>query len=266
MLVYDKLTIDIESHIVTYDDTPVDLNHKQYCLLKLFLEYPNHVLTYDVIAGNIWDLERTPTPGNLRAHIKGLRKALRDANCEDDIIETVHGIGYRLKNLNINKQSQSAKLPPAYVIKNFLASQSIEYLAIDQNWIIQNLSEGVVNYSDYPEFIKIGMPLQEGFPEFIGIEDILLKVITKEYESFELKGIARASNPNRPEYINFHVVNDKSQDPDKLEKKLLFIFFENASEYMIYKQRFVQRENETYLLLEYRDNEGRMDDPIATQD
>lgn len=258
MLVYDQLVIDTESHIVTYDDTTVDLNHKQYCLLKLFLEYPNHVLTYDVIAGNIWDLERTPTPGNLRSHIKGLRKSLRDANCKEDIIETVHGIGYRLKKTNIKNPNKSAKLPPPYVMKNFLASQSIEYLSIDRDLIIQNISEGVVNYSDYPEFIKIGMPLQEGFPEFIGVEDILLKVITKEYESFELKGIARAANPNRPEYINFHVVNDESQQGGGLEKNRLFIFFENASEYMIYKQRFVQRENETYLLLEYRDNEGRI--------
>lgn len=253
MLVYDKLIVDTESHIVTYNDTPVELNHKQYCLLKLFLEYPNHVLTYEVIAGNIWDIDKTPTPGNLRAHIKGLRKALREANCNDNIIETVHGIGYRLKNLNIRKLNKSNNLPPPYVMQNFLASQAIEYLAIDRNFTIQILSDGVANYSDYPDCIKIGRPLQEGFPEFIGIEDILLKVIAKEYQSFDLKGIARAANPNRPEYINFYVVNDESQEAQKSGKTLLFIFCENASEYMVYKQRVVQRENETFLLLEYRD-------------
>ena len=53
----------------------------------------------------------------------------------------------------------------------------------------------------------------------------------------------------RPEYINFHVIADESKTLTSQKEQLLFIFFEDASEKMIYRQQLVQRENEYYLLL-----------------
>ena len=81
---------------------------KNFFLFKLFLQYPNRVLNYDTIIDTIWGIERTPNlrgfrsdlKGSVRTHIKGIRKALRKANADDRIIETIHGIGYRLKHLN----------------------------------------------------------------------------------------------------------------------------------------------------------------------
>ncbi|NEP61874.1 MAG: response regulator transcription factor [Symploca sp. SIO2G7] len=249
MLVYNKLTVDPNSLAVTYDGKVVRLHPKEYLLLELFLKYPNHVLSYDVIIDSLWDDDNIPTHGGVRAHIKGLRKALREADATEIIIETVHGLGYRLNPLNNNNSMLGAISPPVSVLKDFIKAKSIEYLIIDTNLIIKAISPGIFNYSDYPEMIKIGSPLQEGFPEFIGLEEALLKIINKESESFELDGIAKAANPDRPEYINFHVIADESKALNSTTEKLLFIFFEDASEKMIYRQKLVQRENEYYLLL-----------------
>ncbi len=250
MLVYNKLAVDPQSFAVTYDGRPVKLHPKEYLLLRLFLKYPNHVLSYDVIIDSLWDDDNIPTHGGVRAHIKGLRKALREANATEIIIETVHGLGYRLNPLTNNNSMMTGTIsPPVSVLKDFIKAKSIEYLIVDTQLIIKGMSPGILNYSDYPNMTKIESPLQEGFPEFIGLEDALSKVIKKESKSFELHGIAKAANPDRPEYINFNVIADESQSGDSLKERLLFIFFEDASETMIYRQQLVQRENEYYLLL-----------------
>jgi hypothetical protein len=44
-------------------------------------------------------------------------------------------------------------------------------------------------------------------------------------------------------------LSEASKSFSKKEDKLLFIFFEDASEHMLYKQQVVQRENEWYLQL-----------------
>jgi|GEM_PF-1788344 len=248
MLVYNKLAIDPNSFAVTYDGKVVRLHPKEYLLLRLFLKYPNHVLSYDVIIDSLWNDDNIPTHGGVRAHIKGLRKALRQADATEIIIETVHGLGYRLNPITNNSMVGTIS-PPVSVLKDFIKAKSIEYLIIDTRLMIKAMSPGVLNYSDYPEIVKIGGPLQEGFPEFIGLEEALFKVLKKESRSFELNGIAKAANPDRPEYINFNVIADESQSYNSLKEQLLFIFFEDASEKMIYRQQLVQRENEYYLLL-----------------
>lgn len=249
MLIYNKLAVDPNSFAVTYDGKLVRLHPKEYLLLRLFLKYPNHVLSYDVIIDSLWDDDNIPTHGGVRAHIKGLRKALREANATEIIIETVHGLGYRLNPINNSNAMTGTISPPVSVLKDFIKAKSIEYLIVDTELIIKAMSPGIFNYSDYPEMIKIGSSLQDGFPEFIGLEDPLFKVIKKESKSFELNGIAKAANPERPEYINFHVIADESQVYNAKKEQLLFIFFEDASEKMIYRQQLVQRENEYYLLL-----------------
>jgi DNA-binding response OmpR family regulator len=51
------------------------------------------------IIERIWSLEAAPTEDTIKSHIRGLRQKLRDAGAPEDSIETVHGLGYRLKQV-----------------------------------------------------------------------------------------------------------------------------------------------------------------------
>ncbi|NJO94540.1 MAG: winged helix-turn-helix domain-containing protein, partial [Hydrococcus sp. RM1_1_31] len=44
-------------------------------------------------------LEDFPTEETVKSHIKSLRSKLKAADAPEDFIETVHGMGYRLKQL-----------------------------------------------------------------------------------------------------------------------------------------------------------------------
>lgn len=251
ILSYGKILVDTDSCRVKYDDTGVDLYPKEYDLLVLFLKYPNHVLSYEFIVDKIWDIDKYPTPGNIRTHIKGLRKAFKKVDESEEIIETVHGIGYRLKPVKTFRESKNSIISPSLsIMKGFFKAKAIEYLVIDNQWVIRYISPGLNDYCDYPEFLKVGIQAEEVFPEFIGLEEGFEKILNQELDKLEIKGIARSVNPNRPEFINFYVMSEECQNRENKTDKLLFIFFEDASEHMSYRQRLVQLENTMYLMLE----------------
>lgn len=160
------------------------------------------------------------------------------------------GLGYRLKPLKQKKSTHPIISPPLSTMKGFLQAKAIEYVVINDEFMIKYISPNLSDYCDYPEFIQVGLKAENAFPEFVGLEEIFKKIIEKKQDNFELKSIARAANPNRPEYINLYIMREDAKTSDTLQGRFLFIFFEDASEAMFYKQRVVQLENELYLRLE----------------
>jgi DNA-binding response OmpR family regulator len=75
----------------------VPVTPKEYALLELFLRNSKRVFSCDVILDRLWSHDGTPSEEAIRTHIKGLRHKLKQAGAAADTIETVYGIGYRLK-------------------------------------------------------------------------------------------------------------------------------------------------------------------------
>jgi DNA-binding winged helix-turn-helix (wHTH) protein len=248
---YGRISINKDSCQVTYESQLINLHPKEYKLLLLFLKYPNHVLSAEIIINKLWDIDKSPTESSIRSHIKGLRKAFKKIDNSVQIIETVHGLGYRLKP---EKSTHSIISPPLSVMKGFLQAKAIEYVVINDEFMIKYISPNLSDYCDYPEFLQVGVKAENAFPEFVGLEAIFKKIIDKKQDNFELKSIARAANPNRPEYINLYVMREDAKTSDPIQDKFLFVFFEDASETMFYRQRVVQLENELYLRLEIDKN------------
>ncbi|HEY9609990.1 MAG TPA: hypothetical protein V6C93_11535, partial [Allocoleopsis sp.] len=193
---------------------------------------------------------KCPTQSNIRSHIKGLRKAFNKIDTSVKIIDTVHGLGYRLSPAEKNNLTNAIITPSFSVVRNFFKAKAVEYIVVSDELLIQYISPNLLDYCDYPELLKIGDKVQYAFPELVGLEQVFKKIINKEYNNFEIKGIARAANQSRPEYINLYVMIDDTKKSEKQEDKNIFIFFEDVSETMIYRQRLVQMERELYLRLE----------------
>ncbi|MEB3830651.1 response regulator [Phormidium sp. CCY1219] len=85
---------------VTYASKPVTLTPTEYRLLELFLRNSNRVYSRSAILDHLWSFDEPPAEDTIRAHIKGLRQKLKAAGAPADLIETVYGIGYRLKPLS----------------------------------------------------------------------------------------------------------------------------------------------------------------------
>ena len=239
----EDLHLDSEACEVSYKGTLLRLYPKEYELLKLFLDHPNHVLSSAAIIEKIWVDDSIPTENAVRTHIKGLRRKLKEAGAED-LIQTVHGLGYRLKPLsgNTTKSDNSLSSP----LMKLLALRNMEYVIMDRDLIVKKISPEVKKYSDYPAELDIGREVTLAFPELTGIESILLEILENQRQSFEIKEIARASNSLRPDYINIYVMAEPTQERSNQQ---LLVLFEDSSEKMIWKQQVVQQQNESYLLM-----------------
>lgn len=100
ILTWGDLHLDPVSTTVTYNDNLVTLTPKEYALLELFLRNSKRVFSCDAILDHLWSYGGTPSEEAIRTHIKGLRHKLKQAGAAADLIETVYGIGYRLKPVN----------------------------------------------------------------------------------------------------------------------------------------------------------------------
>jgi DNA-binding response OmpR family regulator/HPt (histidine-containing phosphotransfer) domain-containing protein len=117
VLEWGLLQLDPSSCEVTYNDQPLLLTPKEYALLELFLRNSRRVFSCGVILEHLWAYEETPGEEAVRTHIKGLRQKLKAAGAPGDLIETVYGIGYRLKALpsdeNLHSIRNSGAIAPS---------------------------------------------------------------------------------------------------------------------------------------------------------
>ncbi|WP_299406929.1 response regulator [Acaryochloris sp. IP29b_bin.148] len=100
ILEWADIQLDPSSTQVSYQQQPLALTPKEYALLELLLRNPRRVFSCGMLLEHLWTYADMPGEEAVRTHIKGLRHKLRDAKAPPDVIETVYGIGYRLKPLS----------------------------------------------------------------------------------------------------------------------------------------------------------------------
>ncbi len=89
----DGIVLDPDKRTVTRSGRPVDLSRLEFELLAVLTAHPGRVFSRERILDLAWPDGGCVTDRTVDAHIKTLRKKLG----EPDAIETVRGIGYRLR-------------------------------------------------------------------------------------------------------------------------------------------------------------------------
>ena len=90
---------DLSGHIVINERTgeEVNLTRKEFRILECFLRHPNQVLTHEQIWAAVWGESYINGDKALSVHIRHLREKLEQDPNAPEIIQTVRGIGYRVK-------------------------------------------------------------------------------------------------------------------------------------------------------------------------
>ncbi|MHC5861286.1 response regulator transcription factor [Nostoc sp.] len=96
---WGNLRLNSSTYEVIYADQLLQLTPKEFALLELMVSNGRRVLSRAGIIERIWSLDEPPSEETVKSHIKSLRNKLKNAGAPDDFIETVHGLGYRLKQL-----------------------------------------------------------------------------------------------------------------------------------------------------------------------
>ena len=92
-LSYGHLHLDKEYHKAYYDEQLIELTLKEFEILELLIKGQGKVVTREEILNEIWGDNEDLQTRTIDMHIKSLRKKID----HDDIIETIYGVGYRVK-------------------------------------------------------------------------------------------------------------------------------------------------------------------------
>ena len=88
---FADIAMDLKAHEVRRGERVVHLTAKQYDLLEFFLRHPRQVLSAETIYSHVWG--STYDSNVVQVFIRNLRQALG----EPDLINTIRGAGYVLK-------------------------------------------------------------------------------------------------------------------------------------------------------------------------
>lgn len=96
-LTYKDISLDKNDFSVICNGKAVGLSKHEFDLLYLLMQNPSRTCTKSMIYDYVWNDENSADDNTLNVHISKIRKKLKECSPDGDYIETVWGIGYRLK-------------------------------------------------------------------------------------------------------------------------------------------------------------------------
>ena len=91
------IELDDKEKAVTLDGEPVALTPTEYDILKLLMQNPEKVFTKNNIYESVWNEEFLGEENAVNVHISNIRQKLAKVNGEEAYIQTVWGIGFKMK-------------------------------------------------------------------------------------------------------------------------------------------------------------------------
>lgn len=93
-IIVGNITLKEKEHMVIADSKKTELTHKEFEMLKLFMQNPGMVFSRDKLMSEVWGTDYIGETRTVDMHIKTLRQKLGNAGGQ---IKTVIGAGYRLE-------------------------------------------------------------------------------------------------------------------------------------------------------------------------
>lgn len=91
------IRIDEEKHEVRKRDTKLDLTLKEFKLLSILAKNRGKVLSRNYLLDEIWGYDYFGEVRTVDVHIRHLRKKIEDDDKNPEYIETIRGVGYKIK-------------------------------------------------------------------------------------------------------------------------------------------------------------------------
>ena len=96
ILTAGDLSMNLLTREVKRGGVAIDLTPREFTLLEHLIRSPGRVLTRAQICEQVWDYDFDPGTNLVEVYIQRLRKKV-DADARVKLIETIRGVGYRLK-------------------------------------------------------------------------------------------------------------------------------------------------------------------------
>lgn len=96
-LTYKDIVMEPEDFSVTVSGQEITLTRREYLILELLVRNPGKVFTKNNIYESVWNEEYLGEDNAVNVHISNIRQKLAKANSTEIYIQTVWGIGFKMK-------------------------------------------------------------------------------------------------------------------------------------------------------------------------
>jgi len=93
-----ELVLDLGKREFSHNKESINLTPSEFELLKVLMENPGFVITRDELAEKALGYGSASAGRTLDSHIKNLRRKIDTDTNQESLIQTVHGIGYRMRD------------------------------------------------------------------------------------------------------------------------------------------------------------------------
>lgn len=94
---FKDIVVNKDEFTASCNGKDMELSKYEFLLLQLLVENSARTCTKSMIYDAVWNYDESGDDNTLNVHISKLRKRLKECNPVIDYIETVWGIGYRMK-------------------------------------------------------------------------------------------------------------------------------------------------------------------------
>ena len=92
---FEDVVVDVRKAEVTRGGSPLELSAKEFQLLRYFLEHRGATISREELLTEVWGYEHTPSTRTVDVHVAWLRQKLEVNPKVPQLIQTVHGLGYK---------------------------------------------------------------------------------------------------------------------------------------------------------------------------
>lgn len=96
-LQHKDIVLDLDTKTVKVNNKEVVLTSREFQILKLLMSQPQKIFSKENVYESVWKERYYGDDNTINVHMSNLRNKLQEANPNEEYIETIWGIGYRMK-------------------------------------------------------------------------------------------------------------------------------------------------------------------------
>jgi len=96
-LQYNGVTLDLDGYDAAIDGRKAGLSKREFEILRLMMSHPSKVFTKNNLYESVWGGEFLGDDNTVNVHISKLRAKLNSVSPDTEYIQTVWGIGFKMK-------------------------------------------------------------------------------------------------------------------------------------------------------------------------
>jgi two-component system alkaline phosphatase synthesis response regulator PhoP len=94
-----RVYIDLDQRVVKHSGGEIAMTGKEFDLLVQLARRPGRVFSRQELLNSVWGMDFVGIDRTVDTHVTRVRKKLRQALGNQEVIDTVHGVGYRFRRI-----------------------------------------------------------------------------------------------------------------------------------------------------------------------